>query len=173
MDLLKSDFNAKKAVEVILFLANALPEPTFHNITHLLYFADKVSLKDYGRFICGDDYYAMQHGPVPSSTYSFLKLAKDTEVLGFTVRGYRVTPLREPNLDELSELDIECLEGVVRSHRGRSFDQIKAESHDEAYTAAWANRGVSKSAQMSVESIAAMLDKTGGLVAFLANRHSV
>lgn len=173
MDVLRSDFNAKKAVEVILFLANALPEPTFHNITHLLYFADKVSLKNYGRFICGDDYYAMQHGPAPSSTYSFLKLAKDTEVLGLKVRGYRVIPLREPNLDELSESDIECLEGAVRSHRDRSFDQIKAESHDEAYRSAWSNRGLSKSAPMSVESIATMLDNTGGLLAFLANRHSV
>ncbi len=39
----------------------------------MMYFADRLHLERYGRFICGDSYVAMKNGPVPSFTYDILK----------------------------------------------------------------------------------------------------
>ena len=70
------EFNAEKAIEVILYIAEHIKEPTFHTVSKVLYFADKEHLEKYGRFICGDSYIAMRRGPVPSGVYDLLKLAR-------------------------------------------------------------------------------------------------
>jgi len=69
-------FKAEKSVEAILYIAQNVKQPTFHSISKMMYFADKVHLEKYGRFICGDNYVAMKHGPVPSGTYDILKVAR-------------------------------------------------------------------------------------------------
>ncbi len=66
-------FNAKKAVEVILWFAERRPGISFHTLLKLLFYADKRHLNRYGRPITGDDYIAMQYGPVASTTYDMLK----------------------------------------------------------------------------------------------------
>src|SRR3990170_5405294 len=109
-------FDHGKAVEAILFLATRLKRPGRHNITHLLYFADKTSLEMHGRFICGDDYYAMKHGPVPTNVYELIRLAENTDRLGFRTDGRKIIPLREPDLDLLSDSDVECLEQAVETN---------------------------------------------------------
>ena len=169
---LSFSFDAKKAVEAILFLANRLKDPGRHNITHLLYFADKTSLEKYGRFICGDDYFAMPYGPVPTNCYELLKMAEATDKLGFRTEDYKVRPLREPSLDLLSESDIECLDRVVQMYGDLPFWRIRDESHDDAWKAAWANRGDKLSEHIPVESIVGLLDNPEELLSFLTNRHS-
>src|SRR5688572_4207008 len=69
-------FNEKAAVETILYIASRSKEPTYHRIAKLLYFADLLHLERYGRFICGDRYIAMKHGPVPSGVYAMMKAAE-------------------------------------------------------------------------------------------------
>jgi uncharacterized phage-associated protein len=48
-----------------------------------MYFADRKHLEKYGRFICGDSYVAMKHGPVPSEIYDILKAVISDTVLSF------------------------------------------------------------------------------------------
>ena len=165
-------FDQDKAVEAILVIANRIPDPTLHSVTHLLYFADKTSLEKYGRFICGDDYYAMEHGPVPSNTYDLLKEAAKTDEFGFQTDGYRVLPLRGPDIDKLSDSDIECLVQATDTYGAAPFWKVKAESHDEAYEAAWNARGISRRQRMPVESIVALLENSDKLLSFLATRHA-
>ncbi|MEO6666974.1 MAG: Panacea domain-containing protein, partial [Nitrospiria bacterium] len=66
-------FDPEKALQAILFVARMLPGATFHQISKIIYFADKAHLQKYGRLICGDTYVAMKHGPVPSGIYDILK----------------------------------------------------------------------------------------------------
>ena len=66
-------FDPDKAVETILYIANKVQGTDFHRISKLMYFADKIRLEESGRFICGDSYMAMKHGPVPCKTYDILK----------------------------------------------------------------------------------------------------
>ncbi|MEK7221817.1 MAG: Panacea domain-containing protein, partial [Nitrospirota bacterium] len=59
-------FDPDKAIQAILFVARSITGATFHQISKIIYFADKDHLQKYGRLICGDSYVAMKHGPVPS-----------------------------------------------------------------------------------------------------------
>lgn len=101
-------FNRQKAIETILFFANRVSEPTRLKVMKLIYLADKTSLEKYGRFISGDTYVAMKHGPVPSCSYD---LVKSSQVdYAFKSDGNNVVPVRDYDVNEFSKSDVECLE---------------------------------------------------------------
>jgi uncharacterized phage-associated protein len=118
-------FNTEKAIEVILYLATSVEQPSFHRICKIMYFADKQHLEKYGRFICGDSYIAMKHAPVPSGMYDILKM--DSAKQDFIVEDeFIVHPLRAARLDYFSESDLECLKQASQL----SFQQLSELSND-------------------------------------------
>lgn len=138
------EFDAKVAIEAILFIANKSQAPTFHHIVKLLYFADRLHLQRYGRLICGDDYVAMKHGPVPSGIYDMLKAIRYGQTndhfpelkSAFQVNDYTVIPLRSPDLEWLSDSDVECLTEALSVYDNLSFNQLTDLSHDDAWQSA-------------------------------------
>jgi uncharacterized phage-associated protein len=66
-------FDPEKALNLVLYVAGEVPQATFHTISKVIYFADKLHLQRYGRLICGDSYVAMKHGLVPSEIYDMMK----------------------------------------------------------------------------------------------------
>ena len=168
------DFDPKVAVETILYIAQKANSPTLHKISKLLYFADRLHLQRYGRFICGDSYVAMQHGPVPSRTYDMLKSVRDgfqyisfPEVAGaFRVEGqYSVIPLRQPDLEWLSDSDIECLDESIRKYDNCGFKQLTDISHDAAWKSADQNE------EISLEVIVQTIGNPHNLLQHLMNPH--
>jgi uncharacterized phage-associated protein len=135
------EFNEDLAVETILYIANRVNAPTFHRISKIMYFADKMHLEKYGRFICGDNYVAMKHGPVPSGAYDILKAVrfngyphiKDEAREAFEVINYTVIPNRDADLDQFSDSDIECLDYAIKEYGTRTFNELTNLSHDEAW----------------------------------------
>lgn len=135
-------FDRQSAIETILYLASHSKKPTFHRISKLLYFADRDHLSRYGRLICGDHYVAMKHGPVPSGVYDILKYIQGTGTNAFpeakdafTIHDiYRVVALRQPDLEWLSDSDIECLDRSIAEYGEKSFDELTDISHA---TVAW------------------------------------
>lgn len=134
-------FDPQAAVEAVLYIAYRSQNPTFHHISKLLYFADRLHLERYGRLIFGDTYIAMKDGPVPSGVYDMLK---DTKSAGshrhpqaagvFTiVNDYCVRPNRTPNLEWLSDSDIECIDEAIEQHDHKSYGQLTELSHDDAW----------------------------------------
>lgn len=120
--------NPRKTLEVILWLANKQPGIDFHSILKILFFADVYHLNEYGRPIVGDTYHALPYGPVPQTAYDILKsepLALDElgmselpfEVFG----GYMVRAKRSPDLDRMSESDIEALETALEEYGHLDF----------------------------------------------------
>ena len=166
------EFDKSKAIETIIYIAQNSRNPTFHSITHLLYFADKTSLEKYGRFICGDDYFAVEHGPVPTRTYDLLKASAITDEYGFVADGHKVIPQREPDLDWLSDSDIECLKETIDLYGDYPFWKLREDSHDDAYEEAWQARGASGSSRMRIESIVKLLGDSKELLHYLANKNS-
>lgn len=141
-------FDREKALEVVKYIAANAPTPTYYWVLKILYHADKLHLQRYGRLICGDDYVAMKHGPVPSGTYDLLKQARmfnsmpelhpapeDLEIQG----GYTVVPLKGPDMDFFSDSDVECLNESIQRYGSLSFEKLKAASHDAAYNSAGEN----------------------------------
>lgn len=140
-------FDTQKALELIAYLANRLPEPSAHSVSKLLYFADKEHLSRYGRLILGDDYVAMQHGPVPSDAYDIIKVAAGRIVLQkisrstveevFVVRGnMRIEARRDGNTDLFSESELECIGIALAEHGQKNFAQLTRDSHDAAWKSA-------------------------------------
>lgn len=120
--------NPRKALEVILWLANKQPGIDFHSILKILFFADVYHLNEYGRPIIGDTYNALPYGPVAQTTYDILKndpLARDAlgeSELPFDVyNGFQVRAKRNPDLDEMSESDIEALENAFEEYGHLDF----------------------------------------------------
>lgn len=167
-------FNEKVAVEAILYIATHSQDPTFHHIAKLFYFADLCHLERYGRFICGDRYIAMKHGPVPSGVYDMLKAARNGEdylhfqnlQVAFRVEGnHHVVALREPNVEWLSDSEIECLDEAISKYDRFDFGQLCRESHDAAWLSANDND------EISLEAIINRIGNPTGLLEHLQDPH--
>ena len=129
-------WDREKAIEVVVYLANRVHDPTKMKIFKLLYFADKLHMSRYGRFITGDFYVAMEHGPVPSRTYSITQeVERGREINAFRVPDNRqIVPLRQADLYELSQTDIECLDETLASLGRLTASQLRDRSHSQAWS---------------------------------------
>lgn len=167
MSSIKFKFDAEKTVEAIIYLAHHYAnEPTVMAICKLLYFADKTSLQDYGRFISGDAYFAMRHGPVPSHSYDMMKEAVSGS-LGFQVSNSKIIPLREPDLEKFSKSDLKCLETTIEAYRCFPAWQLRQLSHDPAWQKNEPGEGTPKSIPIPIEDIIDTIDNGEELLEFL------
>ncbi len=163
------EFNQRKAIETILYLANKVSDSDIYGICKLLYLSDKISLEKYGRFIFGESYYALKEGATPSNAYDLLKQATSPMFEGLKVEGNKVIGLREAKLDYLSESDIECLDFIISKYGLVSNVARGKEAHDAAWRQAWGKRGAKRSIGMPVTSIAEQLPDSSDLVDYLCN----
>lgn len=62
-----------------LWVAERLPEQDrrIHKLFKILWFADLLHLKQYGRSVTGDTYIAMNYGPVPSAGDAFRRFDRE------------------------------------------------------------------------------------------------
>lgn len=165
--------NIQKTVEVILYITNHISDPTILTVAKLMYFADKTSLEEYGRFCSGETYVAMKHGPVPSNAYDLMKAARDTEQYGFTIHhNYHIKPLRDANLDELSESDIACLDKIIKLYGEYPAWHLRELSHDAAWEETWLEAGEKSSTPIPLERIINTMDDAEDLLDHLLNQHT-
>lgn len=141
-------FDAQKAIEAILYIAERVQEPSFHRIAKILYFADKQKLANFGGLVLGDEYWALKHGPVPSAVYDILKSvrgdghhsARDQAKAAFSVRdSHNVAANRKANLRYLSRADLQCLDNAIGTYGQMGFARLTKESHDTAWDAVGEN----------------------------------
>ena len=164
------EFNEPKAIETILYLANRISRSDKYSICKMLYLADKACLEKYGRFIFGESYSAMKEGATPSKSYDLLKKTAGECSEELRVEGNAVIPLRDANLDYLSESDIECLNHTINIYDSNPLKR-RRDTHDGAWKEAWDNRGEKGSADISVGSIARTLADSEDLIDYLTNRN--
>jgi uncharacterized phage-associated protein len=150
-----------KVLEAIVFIATKVREPSYHSISKVLYFADKLHLSGYGRLITGDTYIAMENGPVPSWAYDVMKAVGGRREIrpadlraaraAFSVEKHWLHPTREADAHYFSKSELECLEASIAEHGSKSFGELTDESHD----AAWSS--VEENAPIPLEAIASTL----------------
>jgi len=128
----------QKAIEAIVYISNKNSD-LFH-IVKILYYADKFHLEGYGRLITGDHYVAMKDGPVPSAAYDIIKAVRGDGLAVFEenpVEAFRVEdwitikPNRDPNLDYLSESEIESLNKAIDIYSKMSYQELWDTVHEE------------------------------------------
>lgn len=116
--------DARKTLEVIIYISHK--EHDLRRIMKYVYFADKCHVEKYGRFITSEVYIRMPQGPVPSAAYDIAKIVRDDDqyfdarLVKLTPKNslryehpHKLIPLRNANLDYLSESDIECLDETI------------------------------------------------------------
>ncbi len=129
--------NKEKANEVLLWVISRLKNNRvdFHKLFKILYFAEQKHLVKYGKPIIGDVFIAMKNGPVPSEIYHFLKSLRQNSVHNsFIVSDWHYVESKEqPDLDEISESEIRCLEESVLENQDMSFSNLSNKSHKSAW----------------------------------------
>jgi hypothetical protein len=154
--------NHRKILEAILYLINEAVRRnvyvTEYDIDKSIFLADVAHLNQYGRPITFDNFVAMRHGPVPSTTRDMLQpgfnsrsqFAAETWPPWDRVKSpedgdlaYKfINPKRKENRRVLSETDISQLAEALAVVKSLKFAGVKAETHKHpAYTEAWARRG--------------------------------
>lgn len=162
-------FEPEKALESILYTASRVRNADMYLSLKTLYMADKKSLGRYGRFIAGDWYSAMECGPVGSNAYDIVKFVRGDNnfsavphaVDAFRMDGHSIIGLRDPDLNWLSESDIECLDLAIEEMGQYSFWRARDKSHDAAY------RATRRNARMSEATIAETLKNGAAVVEYL------
>jgi uncharacterized phage-associated protein len=140
VEMIRFQFDEKKGVEALTYIASKWPGITPFFAAKVLFFAEKMHLNRYARPIVADTFIAMPNGPVPSTLYDFIQgrldNAGDPEAItaAFSVARdtyLRVTARRNADLDILSASDIECLDEAVAFCRARTFTVLSNLTHQE------------------------------------------
>ena len=137
---------------------------TQYDIVKSLFLADRAHLNKYGRPITFDNYTAMKDGPVPSTSYNFLKEDPQTfwrqskklpwhknAAPDISPKAFSFT-ISEDGFDTsaLSESDIEELKGALTVVKSLGFKQVRRLTHeDQAYVEAWEDEGDAQGYPMS------------------------
>lgn len=130
-------FAAEKAFAAIHWIVSHHHDVDLHASLKSCYFADKSHLNAFRRPIFGATYRAMKFGPVPLEIYEMMKgeaiwkaeLGKDE--FPWELAGYRLQSKlnAEPDMDSLSDSDLEHLEVGVRQSLEMNFTERTAATH--------------------------------------------
>lgn len=137
MKRIRFKFAAEKALAAIHWMLRQSDGLDLHAMLKSCYFADKEHLNAHGRPIFGATYRAMKYGPVPIEIYEMAKgeplwLAElGLERMPWRTMGYhlRLETNEEPDLDILSESDLEALKSGFTTSRLMTFDSRTAATH--------------------------------------------
>ena len=136
MDLSRRD-SIQRMLHAFAYISENNPNKSnMYNVLKVFYFADKMHMERYGRFIFDDNYAAMQMGPVPSDAYNLVKSIKVGRALPYdlkspvTMSGNEVVSLQCFDEDLFSESDLECIDEVIEFSK---MHDLGDESHDGAW----------------------------------------
>lgn len=176
------NFDVPKAIAAIGMFVKGTGE-TLYPIMKMMYLADKRHLHEYGRFIVGDEYCAMEQGPVPSLSYDMLKRVKEGVVKGDALdsamhcfdylAGHRITLKHDPDLDELSISEQQCIQAIIDAYQNVGKWVVRDLSHDDAWRIAWGKKAAHAKRGGCIEpkEIARTLDDGDMLLKHLMDTH--
>ncbi|MDR3180857.1 MAG: SocA family protein [Prevotellaceae bacterium] len=167
-------FDEEKAIAAVLYIVKKLGgKVDMYKLAKILYFADQKHLVTYGRTIVGDEYAPMEFGPVPSTIYDAVKTINNpktkyrlfSEKLTLSsANGYRsILSTAEPDMDELSQSDITCLDDSITENGRLDFKTLCKKSHKLAWTNA-AEKGLSR---LQIEDIAKEAGASDDFIAYI------
>jgi uncharacterized phage-associated protein len=129
----------KKATQALNFLARK-KEGKINKMKaiKLIYLADRLHLRKYGRPIIGDVYWAMKMGPVGSCVKRVAELTNMSEDVYLYAKKYvqpidnkkhHIASFKPVDLDVFSKTDIECLEAVYNQFSDKDQFELRDITH--------------------------------------------
>lgn len=144
-------YNTKKFINCVLFFAKKTDPQRLGilKLNKLLYYIDFEHYKKYGRPILGDIYIRMDHGPVPSFSYSLFnaafrdktddlssKVLRDyVEIRPSKVKDFKINTIHPKNKNFekslFSESELKIMEDVALRYASKSGATMSKETHKE------------------------------------------
>lgn len=134
--------NTASIIEAIYYLLLKLGPKTKLHLLKLIFLADKYHLLHYGRTVTGDEYFAMQYGPVGSTVKDVLEFDDFTLDQNELEMAQRYFDVMDPKtrkakengptvaeLRNLSETDFEALDHVVERYKNLSTSDLVDFTH--------------------------------------------
>ncbi len=132
-------FNYKKTVQALNFFASRSESGAINKMKaiKLMWLSDRLHLREYGRLISGDTYYALPNGPVPSATRDVLEnsaflndIASDyaNQYLRIADR-YSYCSIADVNFKVFSQTDKEALGRVFDVYGKKDPFELSSFSH--------------------------------------------
>lgn len=151
---MKAVFKKTETINAVLYILKRLGGSSdIHKVSKILYFADRNHLAKWGRLITGDSYIAMKNGPVPSKVYDVFKYLRGDSYFSYMkddvrkflrmVNNKTVESIAEPDMDYLSESDVECLDESIELCRNMGFSELTKFSHGSAWCGTMLDRKIS------------------------------
>ena len=162
----------QKINEAILYVSEQVPN--MYNLLKVLYFADKIHLSKYGRFIINDDHKALPKGPVPSFAYDLIKEWRgdgDFRIISID-QSFNVTPhhqikaQRTPDMDYFSESDVECLNEAIEKYGKLHYKQLERIGHNDP---AYIEAKESGKNDIDIDMIAKSLENSDEVLEYIAH----
>lgn len=132
------DTSYKKATQALNFLARK-KDGSINKMKaiKLIFLADRLHLRKYGRPVIGDMYWAMKLGTVGSKTKRAAELDLPLDVLSYTKKYIKPTDekkqslvsIKEPDLEVFSKTDLECLETVYDTFSDKDQFELAELTH--------------------------------------------
>ena len=166
MRLGKDDILVIKAVLLYILTHSEDGKRDIYSLVKSAYYAQQNHLAQYGTPLFKDCICALPFGPVPSNIYNVLKMARgDFRKLSYhkaddmhlasdaiAFKDERYSAKEDPDLDFLSQSDIECLNYGIDKVAGMSFSQIMDDTHGQEWSRAFNSRSSHK--EMDIKNIA-------------------
>ncbi|MDR0907524.1 MAG: SocA family protein [Rikenellaceae bacterium] len=128
--------NKTKIVEALNYLASKQENHSLHTMKayKLLWLADRYHVRQYGRTITHDDYYAMTHGVVPSVAKNILdnkgNMLKNHSNSIRLVNQYVYKTVSPCNRKVFSQTDIDVLDLIFEKFGHLTQQELSALSHE-------------------------------------------
>jgi uncharacterized phage-associated protein len=131
---MKMQPNKRKIVQTLNYLASYQDNKTISEMKayKLLWLADRYHLRQYGRLITHDNYYAMEHGVVPSIAKQMIdKLPFSAESQSYLQQSekYHYKSIRDVNMDVFSDSDIAVLNLILKHFNRMTPKELSDLSH--------------------------------------------
>lgn len=144
------DMDTDKVLNVILYVLQKRGEVSKTKLMKLLFLADFAHLQKYNRPITWAEYHRLPKGPIPSylldivntaigheaapvikeDLKNFCNMVKITKRLIGQREGCFLSPLRQPDMDELSFSEIEVIDEILGKYGNKNAPELIKITHD-------------------------------------------
>ena len=132
---IRFSFDRQKFVTVMQLLGQKTPSLDILKAVKLLYLIDREHLRGYGRPVLGDQYVAMEHGPVPSESYDILKSVRSNITRDLPIRVERTisypifVPTEDPEMSYLSDAEVESINKTIEQYGEKTGWELREITH--------------------------------------------
>ena len=133
----------QQLLEKVLYILSKTGGLDYYRVFKVLYFAERSYLAKYCRKMVEDSFYALEYGPVPTKLYDAVRHKSPlSQALWEVVQLAKkdaptvLLPLREPDMDYISQREAETLDASIKEYSRKTFNELKELSHGSAWNCA-------------------------------------